>query len=38
MTYAKELSYYSKKNEQIDLMTFSYYSNNSIIFKADCDG
>ena len=27
---------YSKKNEQIHIMTLSYYSNKSIFFKADC--
>ena len=26
MTYAKEWPYYSKKNEQIHIMTLSYYS------------
>ena len=36
MTYAKEWPYYSKKNEQIHIMTLSYYSNKSIFFKADC--
>ena len=34
MTYAKEWPYYSKKNEQIHIMTLSYYSNKSIFFKA----
>ena len=36
ITYAKERPYYSKKNEQIHIMTLSYYSNKSIFFKADC--
>ena len=36
MTYTKEWPYYSKKNEQIHIMTLSYYSNKSIFFKADC--
>ena len=27
---------YSKKNEQIHIMKFSYYSNMSMFFKADC--
>ena len=30
MAYAKEGPYYSKKNEQIDIMTLSFYSNKSI--------
>ena len=37
MTYAKEWPYYSKKkNEQIHIMTLSYYSSKSIFFKAGC--
>ena len=36
MTYAKEWPYYSKKNEQIHIITLSYYSNKSTFFKADC--
>ena len=36
MTYAKDWPYYSKKNEQIHIMTLSYYSNKSIFFKANC--
>ena len=36
MTYAKEWPYYSKKNEQIHIMTLSYYWNKSIFSKADC--
>ena len=36
MTYAKEWPYYSKKNEQIHIMTLSFYSKKSIFFKADC--
>ena len=27
---------YSKKNEQIHIITLSYYSNKSIFFKVDC--
>ena len=27
---------YSKKNEQIHMMTLNYYSNKSIFFKVDC--
>ena len=34
--YAKEWPYYSKKNEEIPIMTFSYYSSKSVFFKADC--
>ena len=36
VTYAKEWPYYSKKNEQIHIMTLSYYSNKSIFLKPDC--
>ena len=36
MAYAKEWPYYSKKNEQIHIMTLSFYSNKSIFFKAGC--
>ena len=36
MTQAKEWPYYSKKNEQIHIMTLSYYWNKSIFSKADC--
>ena len=36
MEYAKEWSYYNKKNEQIHIMTLSFYSNKSIFVKADC--
>ena len=35
MTYAKKWPYYSKKNEQIHIITLSYYSSKSIFFKAD---
>ena len=35
MMYAKEWPYCSKKNEQIHIMTLSYYPNKSIFFKAD---
>ena len=38
VTYAKEWPYYSKKNEQIHIMTLSYYSNKSIFLKPDCLG
>ena len=36
MAYAKEWPYYSKKNEQIYIMTLSFYSNKSIFVKVDC--
>ena len=36
MTFAKDWPYYSKTNEQIHIMTVSYYSNKSIFLKADC--
>ena len=36
MAYAKEWPYYSKKNEQIHIMTLSFYLNKSIFVKVDC--
>ena len=36
MAYAKEWPYYSKENQQIHIMTLSFYSNKSIFVKADC--
>ena len=34
--FFKNFVLYSKKNEQIHIMTLGHYSNKSIFFKAEC--